>query len=93
MPDMAVQPAVKYAGYGINVPDERCRISMQPAVKYVPFLPQNPTLMTKLSTSKLHSYNVSNEHLFVKMNKYGYSNILSDPPHKISSKMNNFWMY
>jgi len=26
--------AIKYAGYGIDVPDKGCRIFMEPAVKY-----------------------------------------------------------
>ena len=40
-----------------------------------------------------HSYNITHEHHFFKTNKLRHSNILNDPPHKISSKMNNFWMY
>ena len=41
----------------------------------------------------LHSYNITHEHLFSKMKRERHSNILNDPPHKISSKMENLWMY
>jgi hypothetical protein len=40
-----------------------------------------------------HSYNITHEHHFYKINILRLSNILNDPPHKISSKMSNFWMY
>ena len=43
--------------------------------------------------SVLHSYNITHEHFLKKMNRQICSNILYDPPHKISSKMDNFWMY
>ena len=43
--------------------------------------------------SMLHSYNIPHEHPILKINRQRHSNILNDPPHKISSKTNNFWMY
>ena len=41
----------------------------------------------------LHSYNITREHLKNKLNRQIHSKILNDPPYKISSKMDNIWMY
>ena len=43
--------------------------------------------------SMLHSYNITREHLKNKLNRQIHSKILNDPPYKISSKMDNIWMY
>ena len=43
--------------------------------------------------SMLHSYNIPHGLPILKINRQRHSNILNDPPHKISSKTNNFWMY
>ena len=43
--------------------------------------------------SMLHSYNIPHGHPILKINRQKHSNILNDPPHKISSKTDNFWMY
>ena len=41
----------------------------------------------------LHSYNIPHVHPILKLKGQKHSSILNDPPHKISSKTNNFWMY
>ena len=41
----------------------------------------------------LRSYNIPHGHPISKINRQRHSNILNDPPHKISSKTDNFWMY
>ena len=41
----------------------------------------------------LRSYNIPHGHPISKINKQRHSNILNDPPHKISSKTDKFWMY
>ena len=43
--------------------------------------------------SMIHPYNITHEHPLLKIIRQKHSNKLNEPPHKISSKTDYFWMH